>query len=68
MATASGGTPTYTFSANALSGAAPFGLAVDSNGYLTGTPKNGGGYQFGICVTDSTGYRACGQAVVMIST
>lgn len=67
VATASGGTPTYTFSANALAGTAPFGLTIDSNGYLTGTPRNGGGYQFGICVTDATGEKACGQAVVMIS-
>ena len=68
VATASGGTPAYTFSANALAGAAPFGLAINSNGYLTGTPRNGGGYQFGICVTDAEGEKACGQTVVMIST
>ena len=68
VATASGGAPAYTFGANALAGTAPFGLTIDSNGYLTGTPRNGGGYQFGICVTDATGEKACGQTVVMIST
>ena len=67
VATASGGTPAYTFSANALAGTTPFGLTINSNGYLTGIPRNGGGYQFGICVTDSVGDKACGQAVVMIS-
>ena len=68
VASASGGSPAYTFSANDLAGATPFGLTINSKGYLIGTPRNGGGYQFGICVTDAIGEKACGQAVVMIST
>ena len=45
-----GGQPPYAF---ALSGAAPAGLAVNSQGVLSGTPAAPGSYNFTIQVTDN---------------
>lgn len=51
--TASGGQAAYTFSL--VAGALPPGIALASNGTLSGTPTQSGTYQFTVRVTDSLG-------------
>ena len=47
----SAGTPAYTFSLS--SGSLPIGVSLNSNGRLSGTPKNAGTFGIGIKVTDA---------------
>jgi uncharacterized protein (TIGR03437 family) len=53
--TATGGTPTYTFSISA--GSLPAGLTF-SNGQITGTPTSAGSFDFTVLVTDSNNQTA----------
>ncbi len=50
--TASGGTSTYTFAVT--SGAIPAGMTLSSAGVLSGTPTEGGTFNFTITATDSS--------------
>lgn len=48
---ASGGSPPYTFSVT--SGSLPSGLALSSDGVLSGTPDTAGSYNFAVTATDN---------------
>lgn len=52
----SGGSPPYHYQSDSFAnGAPPFGMIVDLNGNLTGTPTDAGQYTFGVCATDLSG-------------
>ena len=52
----SGGSPPYHYQSDTFAnGAPPFGMIVDLNGNLTGTPTDAGQYTFGVCAVDSSG-------------
>jgi|GEM_PF-2510892 len=54
-----GGKPPYTFTAGV---GLPFGLRMNLNGVITGTPKSNtplGSRKFQVCVKDSIGKRSC---------
>ncbi len=51
--TASGGSPPYTWAVTPGSGALPGGLALASNGTLSGTPTAVGPFAFSVTATDS---------------
>ncbi|MBC8281467.1 MAG: putative Ig domain-containing protein, partial [Chloroflexi bacterium] len=62
-----GGTPHYTFSINGVG--LPFGLTLNFNGVLTGTPAAGtptGLQQFQVCATDQVGVKVCRQAEIYV--
>ncbi|MFA6099356.1 MAG: putative Ig domain-containing protein [Patescibacteria group bacterium] len=52
----SGGSPNYTFTNTP---GLPFGLRLNLNGNLTGTPTKAGTYSFKICAKDRVGKKAC---------
>ena len=57
-----GGTPNYTFSIDGVG--LPFGLTLNFNGNLEGTPKAGtptGLQPFDVCATDQVGAKKCQQ-------
>lgn len=61
-----GGTPHYTFSHGI---GIPFGLTLNFNGLLTGTPKKRtptGPQRFNVCATDQAGTKVCWQAVINV--
>lgn len=63
-----GGKAPYTFRTNGVG--LPFGLAVNLNGIITGTPneKNTVGvHRFQVCATDHLNFRRCGQTSMVIS-
>ncbi len=69
VASASGGTPPYSFTSDTFaSGAPPMGMTVNLNGYLTGTPRLSGTYTFGVCVKDLVGSSDCGQTTVYVES
>jgi len=51
---ASGGQPPYNFSLAPASGPLPPGLSLSSDGFIIGTPTNGGTFDFNLRVTDQT--------------
>jgi hypothetical protein len=51
---ASGGTPSYTWSLAAGSGALPAGLSLSPSGVISGTPTQTGTFDFVVQVTDSS--------------
>ena len=62
-----GGTPHYTFSHGI---GLPFGLTLNFNGVLTGTPAGNtptGPQRFDVCATDQVGNRACQQTVINVN-
>ena len=62
-----GGTPHYTFSHGI---GLPFGLTLNFNGVLTGTPADHtptGPQRFDVCATDQVGNKACHQAVITVN-
>src|SRR3954453_2050140 len=61
---ASGGTPPYTWSAT---GQIPPGLAVNSVGTISGTPRVGGTYSFSLTVTDVRQATASKTLSIVIS-
>jgi len=70
IATATGGTPPYTFTSGSLAAgsAPPMGMIIDVNGYLTGTaPSRLGPYSLGVCVKDLTGQSVCGESSMVVS-
>ena len=70
IATATGGTPPYTFTSSSLAAgsAPPMGMLIDVNGYLTGTaPSRVGTYPLGVCVKDLAGQTNCGMSSVFVS-
>ena len=67
IATATGGTPPYSFQSDTfMEGAPPFGTIVDVNGHLTGKPSREGVSTIGVCVKDTIGNQRCGKAVITI--
>ena len=59
VASISGGSAPYHFQSDTFAnGAPPFGMIVDINGNLTGTPTDAGQYTFGVCATDLGGLIA----------
>ena len=67
IATATGGTPPYSFQSGSFAeGAPPFGMIVDINGHLTGKPSKDGEYTVGVCVKDVIGNQRCGKAAVTV--
>ncbi|MFN0112549.1 MAG: putative Ig domain-containing protein [Blastocatellia bacterium] len=60
--TASGGTAPYTF--KLASGALPVGMALATNGALTGTPTASGVFSFSVSATDANG---CGANTIAVS-
>lgn len=68
IATATGGSPPYTFQSDTFrNGAPPMGMIVDLNGYLTGTPTSEGTYNVGVCVVDLVAKSSCDQATVTVN-
>ena len=56
IAGVTGGSPPYHYQSDTFAnGAPPFGMIVDLNGSLTGTPTDAGQYAFGVCAVDSSG-------------
>lgn len=51
---ASGGTPPYTYAVR--DGALPEGLALSAEGVLSGTPRDGGPFDFSVIAKDAHGY------------
>jgi hypothetical protein len=51
-----GGTPNYTFSTGV---GLPFGLKLNLNGVLSGTPTKAGSYDFKVCAKDRVGHSKC---------
>jgi hypothetical protein len=62
---ASGGTPPYTWSLN--SGALPDGLTLSSGGVLSGTPTNGGTFNFTVQVVDNSNKSATNSFALTIN-
>ena len=58
-ATATGGTPPYSFYSDPSMGSLPPGIDLDSDGNLSGTPTQSGQYLFAVCVADSLGLTSC---------
>jgi len=54
-----GGNPPYTFVLGSGVGFPPFGLILDLNGLLSGTPTAAGTRTFEVCVNDLGGNQAC---------
>ena len=54
-----GGNPPYTFILGSGVGFPPFGLVLDVNGLLNGTPTAAGTREFEVCVKDLSGNQAC---------
>lgn len=68
IATATGGTPPYTFTSGSLADAPPIGMIIDINGYLTGTaPPEMKTFSFGVCVKDLAGLSKCGTSAMTVS-
>jgi len=62
-----GGTPHYTFSHGI---GLPFGLTLNLNGVLTGTPTEytpTGPQRFDVCATDQVGENVCQEAVINVN-
>ncbi len=55
----SGGNPPYTFMLGSGVGSPPFGLILDVNGLLNGTPTAAGTREFEVCVKDLSGNQDC---------
>ena len=56
VARISGGSAPYSYQSDTLAnGAPPYGMIVDINGNLTGTPTDAGQYTFGVCPVDIAG-------------
>lgn len=67
IATATGGTPPYYFQLDSLiNGSPPIGMAVDLNGYLTGTPTVAGSYTFSVCAVDLVADSSCKSTIVTV--
>jgi len=54
-----GGNPPYTFMLGSGVGFPPFGLILDVNGLLNGTPTAAGTREFEVCVKDLNGNQVC---------
>jgi len=70
IATATGGTPPYTFTSSSLAkgSAPPMGMIIDVNGYLTGkAPTRMDTYPLGVCVKDLAGQSDCGESSMIVS-
>ncbi|WAC04853.1 MAG: hypothetical protein OS112_10425 [Methanoregula sp.] len=70
IATATGGTPPYTFTSSSLAAgsAPPMGMIIDVNGFLTGkAPSRVGTYPLGVCVKDLAGQTDCGVSSIVVS-
>jgi hypothetical protein len=57
--TATGGTPSYTWSI--LAGALPVGVALSATGTLSGTPSSAGAFRFTVLVTDQSNPQKSSQ-------
>lgn len=67
IATADGGTPPYYYVNDLFRyGATPFGLSIGTDGFITGTARQTGLTDFGICVVDSVNAETCGQTSVNV--
>jgi hypothetical protein len=63
--TASGGTAPYSFALSA--GALPTGLALAANGQLTGTPMQGGSFNFTVQATDANGFTGTAPYTLVVN-
>ena len=61
-----GGSPPYSFLLGSGMGFAPFGLILDLNGLLHGTPTAAGTRTFEVCVKDLGGNQGCGTTSLTI--
>ena len=61
-----GGHPPYSFVLGPGVGFAPFGLILDLNGLLHGTPTAAGTRTFEVCVKDLSGNQACGETSLTV--
>jgi len=61
-----GGNPPYTFMLGSGVGFPPFGLILDVNGLLNGTPTAAGTREFEVCVKDLSGNQACGTTSLTV--
>lgn len=64
---ASGGLPPYYFTLGTGVGFQPFGLLLDANGNLSGTPRAAGNSTFNVCVVDTAGTSDCRNVTMAIS-
>lgn len=53
------GIPPYSFKYDTMGGFAPFGLTLNKNGLLAGTPTTEGTYPFKVCAVDQGGFSVC---------
>ena len=63
---ATGGTPPYTWTLP--NSGLPPGLALDSNGAISGTPTTSGSFLFNVQVADSSSQTASGQLTIPVNT
>jgi hypothetical protein len=61
-----GGNPPYSFVLGSGVGFVPFGLILDLNGSLHGTPTAAGTRVFEVCVKDLSGNQACGETSLTV--
>lgn len=62
----SGGQPPYHFQLGSGIGFPPFGLNLNLNGLLTGTPTAAGTKQFSVCAIDQAGASSCQSVTLTI--
>jgi hypothetical protein len=63
----SGGHPPYTFYLGTGVGFPPFGLVLDLNGLLSGTPSIEGSRTFQVCAKDLDGNQSCGMTQLTVN-
>lgn len=63
----SGGDPPYSFLLGSGIGFPPFGLTLDLNGRLAGTPTAAGTRTFEVCVKDLRGSQACETTLLTVA-
>jgi hypothetical protein len=61
-----GGSPPYSVSVKIGGGFMPPGIALNLNGFLSGTPTQEGNYPFQVCARDGAGLEGCANVVINV--